>query len=220
MGRAQVDEAAGLTLPETIPLFPLPDVVLFPLMPLPLHVFEPRYRTLVQDVVEGQRVIGISLLRPGWQADYEGRPPIYEVGCAGRLEGCQPLRDGRYDIVLRGLIRFRVLEEQTGKPYRLARVEPRPDVVERAEALERARRELLEAVARASDALSVLVLKNELPHGIFVNALCQSLPLAPVERQSLLDCGSILARCERLREILDFKVLEKTHGHGGDGPAH
>ena len=72
-------------LPPTIPLFPLPNVVLFPSVFLPLHIFEPRYREMVGDALTGDRIIGMVLLRPGWEADYEGRPPIYPVGCAGLI---------------------------------------------------------------------------------------------------------------------------------------
>src|SRR4029079_2304836 len=70
-------------LPPTLPIFPLPNVVLFPNVFLPLHIFEPRYREMVNDALSGDRIIGMVLLRPGWQSDYEGRPPVYPVGCAG-----------------------------------------------------------------------------------------------------------------------------------------
>ena len=72
-------------LPPTIPLFPLPNVVLFPNVLLPLHIFEPRYRDLVRDALAGDQVIGMVLLRPGYEGDYDGRPPIYSVGCAGLI---------------------------------------------------------------------------------------------------------------------------------------
>ena len=70
-------------IPLLLPLFPLPDTVLFPGMPLPLHVFEPRYRRMVEDALATHRTIGMILLRPGWEPDYEGRPPIFPVGCSG-----------------------------------------------------------------------------------------------------------------------------------------
>jgi Lon protease-like protein len=69
-------------LPPAIPIFPLPNVVLFPNVFLPLHIFEPRYKEMVADALAGDRIIGMALLRPGWEGDYEGRPPIYPVGCA------------------------------------------------------------------------------------------------------------------------------------------
>ena len=107
----------------TVRLFPLPNVVLFPQVMLPLHVFEPRYRRLTADALAGDRLITMALLRPGWEADYHGRPAVYSAGCAGRLERCEPLEDGRFNILLRGLSRFRVVEEHAGEPYRLATVE-------------------------------------------------------------------------------------------------
>ena len=98
-------------LPPTIPLFPLPNVVLFPNVFLPLHIFEQRYRAMVSDALAGDRIIGMVLLRPGWEQDYEGRPPIYPVGCAGLITHAERLSDGRFNIVLQGLEKFRVLDE-------------------------------------------------------------------------------------------------------------
>ncbi len=89
-------------LPPTIPLFPLPNVVLFPNVYLPLHIFEPRYREMVSDALDGDRIIGMVLLRPGWEGDYEGRPAVYPVGCAGLISHAERLSDGRYNIVLQG----------------------------------------------------------------------------------------------------------------------
>src|ERR1700690_3121369 len=98
-------------LPSTIPLFPLPNAVLFPNVFLPLHIFGPGYGTMVAEALEGDRIIGRALLRPGYETNYEGRPPVYEVGCAGVITHAQPLADGRYDIVLRGLEKFRITRE-------------------------------------------------------------------------------------------------------------
>ncbi len=207
--------AGPADLPERIPLFPLPNAVLFPGMPLPLHVFEPRYRKMVADARHGHRTIGMVLLRAGWENDYAGEPPIYPIGCAGRMDQCDPLPGGRFSIVLRGLVRFRVAQEHPGEPYRLASVVPIPESVGDAQALEAARPSLLRAIGRASDGPAVLVMQDELPAPHFVNALCQSLDLEPVERQSLLDCDSVEERCQLLIEILDWKAVEQTHGSGG-----
>src|SRR5689334_10922693 len=114
-------------LPPTIPIFPLPNVVLFPNVFLPLHIFEPRYREMVGDALGGDRIIGMVLLRPGWQSDYEGRPPVYPVGCAGVITHAERLADGRFNIVLRGMEKFRVRGEEEGHAYRVARVEPVPE---------------------------------------------------------------------------------------------
>ena len=96
---------------DLLPIFPLPNVVLFPNVFLPLHIFEPRYREMVADALKSDRLIGMVLLRPGWQGDYEGRPAVYPIGCSGVITHVDQLADGRYNIVLRGVQRFRILEE-------------------------------------------------------------------------------------------------------------
>jgi uncharacterized protein len=207
-------------LPSDIPLFPLPNVVLFPRMSLSLNVFEPRYRRMVADALEGSRTIGMTLLKPGWEGDYEGRPPVYPVGCAGHLEQCEALPDGRFQIVLRGLARFRIGEERPGGPYRLAAVLPLEDAMGDPASLDAARKRVMAAIAQAADGPAILVMQPELSHDVFVNALGQSLALTPLERQSLLDCGTILERYSRLIEILDFKRLEDTLGRGGEPKVH
>jgi len=198
--------------PLLLPLFPLPDTVLFPGMPLPLHIFEPRYRKMVTDSLATHRTIGMTLLRPGWEEGYEGSPAIYPIGCFGSIAQHERLDDGRYNIVLRAQSRFRVLEEHEGEPYRLATVETLPDATGDAEALDGLRARVLKTIARAADGPKNLVLQGELPHDLLVNALSQSLGLRPVERQSLLDCHTLEARYGRLIEILDFHILEGTAG--------
>src|SRR3954471_18886278 len=105
-------------------LFPLPNLVLFPQVVQPLHVFEQRYRQMTADALAGDRLIAMALLRPGWEADYDGKPAIHPVACLGRVVAEQRLDDGRYNILLRGLSRIRVVKEiSQGKLYRTARVE-------------------------------------------------------------------------------------------------
>ena len=202
------------TLPDLLPLFPLPNIVLFPQMPLPLHVFEPRYRKMVGDVLDSHQTIGMSLLQPGWEPHYQGRPAIYPIGCAGLIEQSEPLDQGRYNIILRGVSRFRIVEEHDGEPYRLASIDALGDQPGDPASLEELRRKVLAAIGRAADGPVTLVLQTELPHDLFVNALCQSLNLAPIEKQSLLDCDSVVDRCARLLEILEFLTLEQTYGRG------
>jgi Lon protease-like protein len=189
-------------------------------MALPLHVFEPRYRKMVVDALKGHKTIGMTLLKPGWEAEYQGRPAVYAAGCAGLLEQCDALADGRFNIVLRGTARFRILEEHAGEPYRLASVEPLEDVIGDEALVKAARKKLLTVIARAADGPAVLVTQPELPDDVFVNALCQSMDLSPVERQSLLSCDSILARYERLLEILEFKILESSYKTSGTDRVH
>ena len=107
----------------TIPIFPLPNAVLFPNVFLPLHIFEPRYREMVADALDGDRMIGMVLLRPGWEANYEGTPPVFPIGCAGLITHHERLPDGRYNIILRGLQKFRIRGEDEGRSYRVARIE-------------------------------------------------------------------------------------------------
>jgi len=126
---AMLQAASAITLPSEIPLFPLPEVVLFPAVQRPLLIYEPRYREMIADALKGDHVIGTVLLRPGFEADYEGRPPIYGVGCAGVIEDYEQLPDGRYAILLRGLTTFRVVSEDRRKPYRLAHVEAIPELL-------------------------------------------------------------------------------------------
>ena len=108
-----------------IPIFPLPDVVLFPHTLLPLHIFEPRYRQMVRDCLAGDRRLAMALLRPGWENDYYGRPPIYSIAGAGEILQHEELSDGRFNILLRGTMRIGITAElPPDKPYREARARP------------------------------------------------------------------------------------------------
>jgi Lon protease-like protein len=191
---------------------------LFPGVPVPLHIFEPRYRKMVVDALAGPHVVGMVLLRPGWETDYDGRPPVFESGCAGRIEQWEKLPDGRYNIVLRGLSRFRIREEHEGETYRLASVEPLADVPGSPQAVEVARARVVELIARAAAVAVTAVARPDLSHELFVNALSQSLSLDPLEKQALLDCDSVLSRYDRLGTLLEFRALERTYGKGSVSP--
>jgi Lon protease-like protein len=105
-----------------LPIFPLPGAALFPGSVLPLHVFEQRYRDLVADVLADRRVMAVARLKPGFEDDYEGRPPVFEVCGAGVIVQHQRLADGRYDIVLRGLSRVKIIREHpAASPYRVVK---------------------------------------------------------------------------------------------------
>ena len=118
---AQTPPAAG-ALPATIPIFPLQDATLFPNASYPFYIFEPRYRAMVADALKGNRIIGMVTLQPGHEAEYEGRPPIFPIGCAGIITAYEELPGGEYNIVLRGLSKFRVTSEDNSRLYRLARI--------------------------------------------------------------------------------------------------
>ena len=197
-------------LPPTIPIFPLPNVVLFPNVFLPLHIFEPRYRELVRDTLAGDRIIGVVLLRPGHEQDYEGRPPVFSTGCAGVITHSEPLDDGRYNIVLRGLERFRIGDEETSKAYRLAHIEGLPEAVPDADRAElRRHRHRLEALLAA--AIERTGKEPRFPPAVpdedLVNALAQYIELEPLERQALLERTGVLDRCRGLIELLEMKTM-------------
>jgi uncharacterized protein len=196
-------------LPSAIPIFPLPNVVLFPNVFLPLHIFEPRYRQMVSEALQGDRIIGMVLLRPGWEANYEGRPAIYPVGCAGLITHAEPLSDGRYNIVLRGLEKFRIVGEDHSNTYRLADVDPMPETpdAEEREQLRRQRQRLEALLAAAVERSGAEPrFPPAVPDDDLVNALAQYLELDGIERQALLEQRGILARCRALIELLEMKV--------------
>jgi len=196
---------------DLLPLFPLPNVVLFPNVFLPLHIFEPRYREMVADAITGDRMIGMVLLRPGWEHDYEGRPPVYPIGCSGLITHVEQLADGRYNIVLRGFERFRVIDEDHSRPYRrasLERLSERPmDGNDRA-AIRRQRAKLETMLASAHESKGA---DPKIPSAMgdedLVNALAQYLDLEPLEKQALLEHHSLRTRAESLVELLEIKII-------------
>jgi uncharacterized protein len=206
-------------LPPSIPLFPLPNVVLFPNVFLPLHIFEPRYRQMVADALAEDRIIGMTLLRPGYEANYEGRPAIYPIGCAGVITHSQPLGDGRYDIVLRGMEKFRIRSEDESRPYRIGHVEGISEVIPPEEAVPlRHQRQRLEAVLAA--AIERVRAEPKFPPSVpdedLVNALAQYLDLDVLEHQALLECDGVLARCRSLIDLLEMKLHAPRGGWTGN----
>jgi uncharacterized protein len=196
-------------LPPSIPIFPLDKVVLFPNVFLPLHIFEPRYREMVADALDGDRIIGMVLLRPGFESDYEGRPPIYPVGCAGVITHNERLADGRFNIVLRGIEKFRVVSEDASRSYRIAHIDPMPEWPNEAQREElRRMRQRLEALLAAAIERSGAEPRfpPAVPDEDLVNALAQYLELDPIERQALLEREGTLSRCRALIELLEMKV--------------
>ena len=111
---------------SAVPLFPLPNVVLFPRAVLPLHIFEERYKRMTADAIAGDRRIAMALLRPGWEKSYYGRAEIEPVVCVGQILSHEKLSDGKYNFLLQGTTRARVVRERrhTDLPYRAAELEP------------------------------------------------------------------------------------------------
>ncbi len=105
-----------------IPLFPLSSIVFFPNTLLPLHIFEPRYKEMVNAAINNEKIIGMALLKPGWESDYYGNPDVYDVIGMGRIVSSEVFEDGKINIILYGLKRAKIQEIITDLPYRLARV--------------------------------------------------------------------------------------------------
>ena len=204
----------------SIPIFPLPTVVLFPNVFLPLHIFEPRYRQMVTDSLAGDRIIGMVLLQPGYENDYEGRPPIYTTGCSGLITHSDRLDDGRFNLVLQGLEKFTVHSEEqaaAGRLYRSAVITPIEELVATHERDElRSQRQRLEA---ALAPLLTSGLERSLPPAMpdedLVNALAQYLDFAPLEKLALLEQRGALARCRAMVDLLEMKQLGSGLGDQG-----
>jgi Lon protease-like protein len=131
-------------------LFPLPNLVLFPHVVQPLHIFEPRYRQMTAHALASDRFLALALLRPGWEGAYEGNPAIHPVVCLGRIVADHLLEDGRYNLLLRGVNRARIVKELTSSTlYRNARVELLADVNPPAGAAASDLRKQLARLARA-----------------------------------------------------------------------
>jgi uncharacterized protein len=192
------------TLPPVIPIFPLEVTMLFPGVSRPLYIFEPRYRAMVADALKGDRIIGMTTLKPGYEANYGGRPSIYAIGCAGVITDVEELSGGRFNIVLRGLVKFRVTGEDESRPYRLARVDAMPEVPDDAEraALRKQRQRLEVLVTKGSDSK----VPPEMPDEELVNMLAQYLPLGYAERQALLELDTVLLRSQALIDLIESKA--------------
>ena len=193
-------------LPETIPIFPLPRASLFPNASHPFCIYEPRYRTMVVDAMKGNRIIGMVTLQPGFEADYEGRPPIELIGCAGLITDYEALPNGEFNIVLGGLVKFRVLdEEDDSRIYRLARVEPMEEALNEKDALAlgEVRHELESLLLALTDQLGVVQPPAGVPDEQVVDELAQFLPGDPSNRQKLLEERGALERGRALVDTLE-----------------
>ena len=202
-------------LPATIPLFPLPNVVLFPNVCLPLHIFEPRYREMVADALDGDRIIGMVLLRPGWEGEYEGRPPIYDVGCAGLITHAE--RHRRWPLQHRAA-RPAEVQGAGGRSRRAAIASRRsipssnrsPKTTARSITAERRRLEAM-LVPQPSGRGVDPKMPPSMPDEELVNALAQYLDLEVVEKQALLERDGLVQRCRSLIELLEMKVIVSRH---------
>ena len=191
-----------------VPIFPLPGAILFPRSQLPLHIFEPRYREMVHEAIEGAGRIG--MIQP--RGPDEERPPLYPVGCVGELAGIEELDDGRFNIVLNGTNRFRLIAEvDLGTSFRNADVdiaalddrEPSPlALLARAE-VEREARRLGEALGLSVDWDAVGRLDDEM----LVNAIAQVAPFDPGAKQALLEQETLAGRADLLVQLMQFQRM-------------
>ncbi|MGE0713479.1 MAG: LON peptidase substrate-binding domain-containing protein [Planctomycetota bacterium] len=199
-----------------LPLFPLPEAALLPGGLLPLHVFEPRYRALARDALAGERLIGMAVLEPGFEADYEGAPAIDPTVCLGRIVVEQQLPDGRWNLVLAGLTRAEVLSEDRSRAYRLARVrlipdEPAPELDERLAARRLARYvgalpgSMVTAPERLAQASRLLVERvgEDVPLGPALDLVACGLTLEAPDRAALLRERQVARRFAKLVRALD-----------------
>ena len=200
---------------QVIPLFPLPSTVFYPGTPLPLHIFEPRYRQMTADALEGERKIGMVLLKPDWEAAYFNRPEIFPMGCVGSIEKEIRHPDGKYNFTLVGLRRFRILREVDGKLYRCAEI----DLLE-----EQNEQEIGEKPNVTSDGLieryreftSLIPKNNSLKEepdwnlgnllSQFVDRFAYRLDLSLEQKQTFLEEQDVLRRAEFLHDFLKMKI--------------
>ena len=198
-----------MDLPSIIPVFPLPNVVLFPGAPLPLHIFEPRYRQMVRDTAAGHEIIGMVLLRGDWQKRYYENPETFDTGCAGKLVNVESLPDGKFNIVLHGLREFSVRRHVFDKPYRQAEVTWRTGghtgiSNERRAGLAQLLGQFLRATP--SSQAHRLLHDPSLSDELLVNFFSFALDIEPLEKQGLLEAATLTARAERLTEIVEFHI--------------
>jgi Lon protease-like protein len=206
-------------------LFPLPNLVLFPHVMQPLHVFEPRYREMLEDALAGDGLIATALLAPGWQPDYDGRPPLRPMACLGRITSHHRLQDGTYNVLLLGLCRVRLLDELTpAKSFREAKVEICADCYppEQAAELPALRRRLRQAFLKiipmlpeAQEQLDQL-LGSSLPLGILTDVIGYMLDIDIAAKQALLAECNVHRRAELLLGHLYVAAGQET-GKGGLG---
>ena len=199
-----------------VPIFPLPGALLFPRAQLPLHIFEPRYRAMVRDALASDGLI--AMIQPKDQND---PPALFDVGCIGRISSSDELADGRFNIVLEGLGRFRVAREaEVETPYRQVdadregfdeEAEPEPlGIAQRAD-LERESRRYADALGYQVDWEAVSRLDDEM----LVNGISQIAPLDVGSKQALLEAPDIAVRADLLVQFMQFQRMAPG---GADGP--
>jgi len=199
-----------------VPVFPLAGALLFPRSRLPLHIFEPRYRDMVRDAMQGDRLI--AMIQP---RDSRDPPSLFEVGCLGHIADCEPLKDGQFNIELEGIGRFRVAREaEVETSYRQVEVDRSGfDDAEDEEPLALAQRAELEQEARRyADALGYGVnweAVSRLDDEALINGIAQIAPLDVGSKQALLEARGLPDRADLLVQFMQFQRMSPG---GADGP--
>ena len=218
--------------PGSLPLFPLESVVLFPGVRAPLHIFEPRYRQMMESALRGDRAIGMATVLPEHREQMPGAPPLFEIGCAGFIEAYERLSDGRFNLLLLGTARFRMvreLEPEAGRLFRVAEVEWLDDAEPAqsgAAAVDAARarvmdalREILARSGRGAEELAAEPL-TALDATTFTNTVCQMLALPAEEKQSLLAADGTARRIDALDGLLALHLARLKLPFGRSDTLH
>jgi len=206
-------------LPAIIPVFPLSGALLLPRGQLPLNIFEPRYLTMIDDALKGPRLIG--MIQPEIEDGEEGDtpPPLFQVGCVGRITQFAETGDGRYLVQLSGISRFRInKEEKVTTPYRQCQITAQPyavDFTPRAGEEAVNRKSLIETLRAYLNANNFQVDWNEIndaPNEALVNALAMMSPFGRREKQALLEAASLQERAEILIAITQIELARGANG--------
>ena len=202
--------------PETLPVFPLTGALLLPDGRMPLHIFEPRYRNMVEDALDGDGFIGmIQPFKPAPQVDERDEPGLYEVGCAGVIERWEQSEDGRYVIILKGVARFRVRRElESVRGYRRVEADYSGFSIDLEESeSEVAADQLIAALRDFGDAHQVpleLGKLDQLSGLSLLNSVAMSLPFQPAEKQALLEAPDVEKRLETLLALMNMGIEMRT----------
>lgn len=206
-------------------LFPLPDLVMFPHVLQPLHIFEPRYRAMFEAALADDQLLAMAVLAPGWEKNYEGRPALQPFACLGRIATHQRLADGRYNLLLQGVRRVKLLHELPAKfTYREAEVEICEDIYSPHAAPSRPRlrrrlvesfKQLLPTLPDAHEQLDQL-LGSELPLGMLTDLVAYALDLGMELKQQLLGEVDVDIRAQLLLDRLG-RLSTEPLGNAGRG---
>ena len=203
-----------------VPIFPLPEITFFPHTFLPLHVFEARYRAMVVDCVERGKALAIVQLKPGYEANYAGKPAVHPVAGAGPIASAERLATGRYNILVKGEWRVRLSRELPSdtlyrlfEAERLDDVEPSANVAPTLDRIRATCRRLLRALDRPPTLLDTALAEGQ-PAGVISDRIAAAVLPSATVRQELLETVDVTRRLARLADALDQLISELRGGRG------